>query len=79
MEGRTLSRSDYYALHGLLSMAAEYNRKLRDLEAAALRITGEEDELGGHTSDALANAGYGGPYDHGADGLLGKLGIEVEP
>lgn len=66
----TISTKEYYQLVGLLTLAKEYNNKLKDLEKAALLITKEKSEYGGHTMDAIYT-------DYTVDDLLKKLNIEI--
>jgi hypothetical protein len=64
-----ISKSDYYKLVGLVTLARDYLSKTDDLAKIALEITKEEDF--GYTSDIV----YGNcDLDEG----LKNLGIEVE-
>lgn len=75
MNPRTIKRTDYYALVGLLTLAVQHSRALRHIETAAGELLGEASDNGdyGHVSDAI----YG--LDPNADLLLGRLGIGIEP
>jgi hypothetical protein len=67
---KTVTKSEYLQLVGLLTLAKKHNEWLEDLRVAALAITQEADEHG-HTGDAV----YG---DYSADMLLDRLNITVE-
>lgn len=67
---KTITKSEYLQLIGLLKVAEGYNAMLRSVAEAVRLITGEEDDLG-HSSDAVYS-------DSSADELLKKLGITVE-
>lgn len=68
---KTISHDDFLRLLGLLTLAADYRKKLVDIERSARAITGDK-ELG-HTGDAVwADV-------HSARSLLAALGITVEP
>lgn len=69
MTQRTISRSEYFQLIGLLTLAKKHNETLKDIERAALAITKEVDDLG-HTADAV----YG---NRSPDELLALLDITV--
>ena len=58
-------------------MARRYDRMMRDIEKAALEITGEESPTGGHTSDAVFGGREQDP-DEAASALLNRLEITVE-
>lgn len=70
-ESRKITRSQELQLIGLMTLAETHNAALRDIESAALAITGEDREGSGHTSDAV----YG---SRSVQELLGVLGISVE-
>lgn len=72
MTKTAISQDDYLRLVGLLTLAADHCRALRDIERAACGITGDEDDVGSHTGDAV----WGG--DRTADQLLDVIGITVE-
>lgn len=72
-----ISHDDYLKLRGLAALAVEHTRALEAITKAAAVITGEEADKGspsyfGCTSDEF--------YEQAPniDGLLNKLGIEVE-
>jgi hypothetical protein len=65
---KTIPRSDYYKLVGLLTIAAQHEAALKEIEKATLSITGDEEN--GHTSDAV----YG---SRTVDELLKLLKITV--
>lgn len=44
--GRTITHAAYLELVGLLTLADRLNERIEDIWASALRITGEEDEVG---------------------------------
>lgn len=67
----TITREQYYALTGLLTLARQHNAALDTIKNAAAQITGELDSDMGHTADAV----YSGDS---ADELLEKLEITVE-
>lgn len=72
---KTISREHYNVLVATLSLAREYRRKMDELVAIALCVTGESDGAGtldttGHTADAVM-CGYS------ADDLLKLLDIQV--
>ena len=66
-----ISENQRLQLIGLLTLAKMHNDKLKDIEAAALAITGEDSDCG-HTCDAVYQS-----YE--ADEMLRKLGISVTP
>jgi hypothetical protein len=68
---KTITRNEYLKMVGLLGLAGHHNRALRDIVKALREITGEEEEVGGHTDDAV----WG---DEDAEYLLTRLQIEVE-
>jgi hypothetical protein len=71
----TISRTDYLKLVGLMTLAAGYSAKLRDIERAAAEITGEPDQGSGyygHTSDTAHDR------EPDVDYLLERLGITVD-
>jgi len=72
---KTITHDDYLRLVGLLTLARDHNRMLKEIERSAARITGETDEHSddyfGITSDAVV-------CDYTASDLLGRLGITVE-
>lgn len=70
-ETKTISRSDYLKLVGVLTLAQSHNKALKDLEKIAAELVGEEHEYGGLSSDAV----YG---ERDADSLLGGLNITIE-
>lgn len=75
MSGKTISREDYYKLHGLLAIAKRLNSELDTATRAAAELTGEADDgygYFGHTSDAMIGQDLFDP-----DPLLRKLGISV--
>lgn len=77
IKGRNVSRADYCALIGLLTLARGHNRALDDIERAMLGITGEGREIGGsHTSDAIYERD--GDPRQAVDALLGRLNLAVE-
>ncbi len=65
----TISKSEYNQLVGLLTLAAEFNAKLKDIEEAVNEITEENDD-GGHSFDAIY-------CNYPAKELLKKLKIKV--
>lgn len=68
----TISKSDYYKLVGLQTLANSYHEKLDDLERAFLEITKEnEHQIGSYSSDIL----FG--FKSLNEGLK-LMGIEVE-
>lgn len=71
-EERTITRSEYLQLVGLMALAQRHNQALRELDEAARGITHEERD--GHTSDAIYDA-----FSLGVDDLLRRLKIAVEP
>lgn len=74
MSEKTISREDYYKLHGLLALAQQHNRALDAIARAAGEITGEEDDGYGYfgcTSDEVNEP------SPSADSLLRKLNISV--
>lgn len=75
---RTITRTDYYALLGLLKLAEQHNTALDNIVAAACQITGElkddgSAERGGHTSDMLFSPDY-----RSLDEVLRLLDITIE-
>ena len=75
MAKTTITQSEYYQLVGLLTLAASYEQKLKDIEKAAgelLDVPPESANAGyyGHVSDAV----YG---SRGPDELLQLLKITV--
>lgn len=65
---KQITKPKYFQLVGLLALASTYNAKLKDIEKAAMEITGDEEN--GHTSDAIY-------CDYSADTLCEKLSVEV--
>jgi hypothetical protein len=49
---KTITRSDYYKLVGLHTVAIEHEKALKQILKAALSITAEQDDCG-HTSDTI--------------------------
>ncbi len=70
MTRTTITANERLQLMGLLVLAKRHNAALKDIERAALAITGEDDL--GHTSDGLY-------CDYEADEILRRLNITVEP
>ena len=70
---RTITRKQYHQLVGLLALAERQDRIMREILAAAVEITGEDDRETGHTADAM----YDGQR-RDADALLERLNITVE-
>uniref|UniRef100_A0A6M3LE14 Uncharacterized protein n=1 Tax=viral metagenome TaxID=1070528 RepID=A0A6M3LE14_9ZZZZ len=66
-----IKKSEYIALVGLLSLAKENNKQNMAILAGVLQITGETDEMSGHSGDAVYST------DITADQLLKKLKIKV--
>lgn len=83
---KKITRDEELQLHGLRALAAAANNQLREIKKVAKRILGvtaddeaREFETGiGHIDDFAGSAGDGGEYDYGVEGLLQRLGIEVE-
>jgi hypothetical protein len=74
---KTITADQRLQLIGLLALAREHNKMLKDIERAAYSITDERDREGrpetcGHTSDAIF-------CDYAVDDLLSRLEIAVEP
>lgn len=74
---KTITRDDYLRLVGLLTLARDHNRVLRDIEHSVAGLVGAEDDSSGgssyygHASDAVYS-------DYTADEMLGRLEITVE-
>lgn len=66
---KTITEQEYYQIVGLLTLAKEYNKALKNIDKALLNITKEEGEFG-HSSDAVY-------CDYEAETLLSKLAIKV--
>lgn len=67
---RAINYDHYLRLCGLLALAEDRRRELKQIERSARRIVGEEE--GGHVVDAV----WGG-YEMNAAQLLAKLDIPV--
>ncbi len=50
---KTITKEQYYQLIGVVVLAKSYLDKINDLEKAALNITQEVYDIGGHTSDIV--------------------------
>lgn len=73
MTRKTISREDFYKLHGLLALAKEHNTALDTITRAAASITGEPEDGPGYfgcTSDEVSEG-------CSAAELLRKLEIAV--
>ena len=75
----TITPGDRLAILGLLTMAAQHHRAVVSILHAVQLITGDRHD-GGHSADAVHEAGFGGHEDltHEVDELLRKLGITVQ-
>lgn len=67
---KTISHNDYLQLLGLLKLAEDHRKALKDIERSALAILGDNE--GGHASDVV----WGG-YPYSPAKLLELLGIGV--
>lgn len=72
MSKDTITRQEYHQLVGLLALAEKHIQKVEDIHDVARDITGEDDDFG-FTGEAIYE-----PSRRDADGLLGRLGVEVE-
>jgi hypothetical protein len=67
---KSITKTEYQALIGLLTIAKEHTNALNSIEAAMRKITGEKAKYG-HCGDAIYS-------NYPADELLGKLEIRVK-
>lgn len=65
-----ITKTEYWQIIGSLTVAAQHNEALREIEKALINITGEESEFG-HSSDAIY-------CDYTADELIKKLNIKIK-
>jgi hypothetical protein len=72
---KTITRSEYFMLVGLSTLAHYHHRGLNDIELAACSITGDKPNDNQHTSDFIFNETPISPA--GVDQLLDKLGVKV--
>lgn len=70
----TITKEQEMQLLGLMTLAASYSRKMDEILAAALEITGEGDGYG-HTSDVVF--GSDDPPHVRVERVLSRLGITV--
>lgn len=68
-EPRTITRSEYHQLCGLLLLSQRHDRALDEMKRAVADLLGDED----WASDAVR----GGVADYDADDLLQRMGIEI--
>lgn len=64
-----LKRSEYLQVVGLLALAPQHNRALKDIEVAISKIVGEKPDGCGHVADAVYS-------EYSADDLLSKLAAQ---
>lgn len=77
MAKSTITKAEYYQLEGLLLVALNHNKALREIERSIASLLGEEPdknmpEYYGHVSDATYD------FTTTAYDLMKKLGIDVE-
>lgn len=64
-----ITKLEYWQIIGLLTIAAQHNEALKEIEKSLRKVTGEESEFG-HCGDAIY-------CDYSADELIKKLKLKV--